>query len=64
MAQSDGHDLPGKVDKGIPGVTAVIDDIVAGFEDSVREPVDVRDDGVMGGSHLFFPTDAIRFDRR
>jgi hypothetical protein len=30
------------VDKGIPGITAVIDDIVAGFEDSVREPVDAR----------------------
>ena len=39
LAQSDGHDLPGSVDKGIPGVTAVIDDIVVGFEDAVREPV-------------------------
>ena len=24
LAQSDGHDLPGSVDKGIPGVAAVI----------------------------------------
>ena len=39
MAQCDGHDLPGSVDKGIPGITAVIDDIVVGFEDAVREPV-------------------------
>ena len=39
LAQTDGHDLPGAVDKGIPGVTAVIDDIVVGFEDAVREPV-------------------------
>ena len=39
LAQSDGHDLPGSVDKGIPGVAAVIDDIVVGFEDAVREPV-------------------------
>jgi hypothetical protein len=31
-------DLPGSVEKGIPGVAAVIDD-VAGFEDAVREPV-------------------------
>ena len=39
LAQSDGHDLPGSVDKDIPGVAAVIDDIVVGFEDAVREPV-------------------------
>ena len=39
LAQCDGHDLPGSVDKGIPGITAVIDDIVVGFEDAVREPV-------------------------
>jgi hypothetical protein len=39
LEQSDGHDQ-GSVDNGIPGVTAVIDDFVAGFEDSVGEPVD------------------------
>ena len=39
MAQSDGHDFPRAVDEGIPGITAVIDDIVVGFEDAVREPV-------------------------
>jgi hypothetical protein len=35
----DGHDFPGPVDERIPGVAAVIDDIVVGFEDAVREPV-------------------------
>ena len=39
LAHSNGRDLPGSVDKGIPGVAAVIDDIVVGFEDAVREPV-------------------------
>jgi hypothetical protein len=39
LAECDGHDLPGSVDKGIPGITAVIDDIVVGFEDAVRKPV-------------------------
>jgi hypothetical protein len=35
LAQSDAHDLPGSVDEGIPGIAAVIDDIVVGFEDAV-----------------------------
>jgi hypothetical protein len=52
LGHCDGHDLPGPIDKGIPGVTAVINDIVARFEESVREPVDVRDNGDIGGSHL------------
>jgi hypothetical protein len=39
LAQSDGHYFPRAVDEGIPSVAAVIDDIVVGFEDSVREPV-------------------------
>jgi hypothetical protein len=39
LAHSNGRDLPGSVDKGIPGVAAVIDDIVVGSEDAVREPV-------------------------
>lgn len=39
LAHSDGHDLPGLVDERIPGVAAVVDDIVVGFEDAVREPV-------------------------
>jgi hypothetical protein len=32
----DGHDFPGLIDEGVPGVAAVIDDVVEGFEDSVR----------------------------
>ena len=39
LAQSDGHDFPRAVDEGIPSIAAVIDDIVVGFEDAVREPV-------------------------
>jgi hypothetical protein len=40
----------GRSTKVFSGVTAVIDDIVAGFEDSVREPVDVRNNGDMAGA--------------
>ena len=32
----DGHDLPRLIDEGVPGIAAVIDDIVEGFEDTVR----------------------------
>jgi hypothetical protein len=39
IAQSDRHDFPGLIDELVPGVAAVIDDIVIGFEDAVREPV-------------------------
>ena len=39
LAQSDGHDAPRAVDERIPSVAAVIDYIVIGFEDAVREPV-------------------------
>ena len=35
----DGHDLPGLIDQSVPSIAAVIDDIVEGFEDSVRQPV-------------------------
>jgi len=35
----DGHDLPWLIDEGIPGVAAMIHDVVEGFEDPVREPV-------------------------
>jgi hypothetical protein len=31
-----GHDLPRLVDKGVPGIATVIDDVVEGFEDAVR----------------------------
>jgi hypothetical protein len=35
----DGHDFPRLIDERVPGEAAVIDDIVEGFEDPVREPV-------------------------
>ena len=39
IAAGDRHDLPGLIDERVPGVAAVIDDIVEGFEDAVRQPV-------------------------
>jgi hypothetical protein len=32
----DGHDFPRPLDERVPGVAAVIDDVVEGFENSVR----------------------------
>ena len=39
VASRDGHNLPGLVDECVPSVAAVVDDIVEGFENSVRQPV-------------------------
>ena len=39
LAQPDGHDFPRTVEERIPCIAAVIDDIVVGFEDAIREPV-------------------------
>jgi len=39
FAHSDGHDPPRLIDEVVPGVAAVIDDVVEGFEDPVREPI-------------------------
>jgi hypothetical protein len=39
LAQSDGHDPPGLVDELVPCLAAVVDEIVVGFEDAVRQPV-------------------------
>ncbi len=36
---SDGHYLPGHIDELVPGEATVIEDVVVGFEDPVREPV-------------------------
>ena len=36
---SDGHDTRGLVDQLVPGITAMIDDLIIGFEDAVGEPV-------------------------
>ena len=35
IAARDGHDLPGLINERVPGVAAVVDDIVEGFEDPV-----------------------------
>ena len=55
IAQSDGHDAPGLIDELVPGVAAVVDDVVVGFEDAVREPVVAHElpdvlDGVQFGA--------------
>ena len=39
ITQADGHDRPGLIDELIPGVAALIDDVVVGPEDSVGKPV-------------------------
>jgi len=39
IAQADGHDAPGLLDELVPGVAAVSDDVVVGFEHAVGEPV-------------------------
>jgi hypothetical protein len=43
IAASDGHDFPGLINERVPGVAAVIDDFVEGFEDAVRQPVRPRE---------------------
>lgn len=39
IAQADGHDAQRLVDETVPCVSAVIDDVVIGFEDAVRQQV-------------------------
>lgn len=39
FAVSDGHDAPGLVDELVPSLAAVVDDVVVGGEDPVRQPV-------------------------
>ena len=39
MAQADRHDAPRLVDKLVPGEAAVIDNVLVGREDAVRQPV-------------------------
>lgn len=39
LAHSDRHDTPWLIDEPIPSMTAVVDDVVVGFEDAVRQPV-------------------------
>src|SRR6266496_4430411 len=39
IAVGNGHDLPRLIGESVPGVAAVVDDVVEGFEDAVRKPV-------------------------
>ena len=39
LAQSDGHDAPWLIDELVPCLTAVVDEIVVGVEDTVGEPI-------------------------
>ena len=39
LAQSDGHDAPRLIDEPVPCEAAVINDVVVGFVDAVRQPV-------------------------
>ena len=39
IAQSEGHYAPWLVDELVPSVAAVVDDVVVGFENAVREPI-------------------------
>ncbi len=39
MPHADGHDAPWLADEVVPGEAAVVDDVVVGFEDAVRQPV-------------------------
>src|SRR5262245_36470898 len=39
IAARDGHDFPRLIDERVPGVAAVIDDVIEGFENSVRQPI-------------------------
>jgi hypothetical protein len=39
LPHSDGHDAPWLIDEVVPGEAAMVDDVVVGLEDAVREPV-------------------------
>src|SRR5712671_1033 len=39
IAQADRHDGPGLVDELVPGIAAVLEDVVVGAEDAIGEPV-------------------------
>jgi hypothetical protein len=39
IAHADGHDRPGSIDELVPSLTAVVDDVVIGCEDPVRQPI-------------------------
>jgi hypothetical protein len=35
LAQSDGHHAPWLIDEPVPGIAAMVDEVVVGFEDAV-----------------------------
>ncbi len=39
VLQVNGHDLPGLIDEAVPSLAAMVDEIVVGMKDAVREPV-------------------------
>jgi hypothetical protein len=39
FACADGHNAPGLIDEAVPGEAAMVEDVVVGSEDPVREPV-------------------------
>jgi hypothetical protein len=39
VSAADGHDSPGSIDELVPSLAAVVDDVVIGCEDAVRQPV-------------------------
>src|ERR1700751_1269073 len=39
IAAGDGHDVPGLIDERVPGIAAVVHNIVERFEHPVRQPV-------------------------
>ena len=39
LSHADGHDAPWLIDEIVPGEAAVVDDVIVGFEDAVRQPV-------------------------
>ena len=61
LAHAEGHNPPRLIDEPVPGEAAMVDDVVVGFEDAVRQPVvahelpDVLDglsSGHLGGSGI------------
>ena len=39
LAQSDRHDAPRLIHQAVPGEAAMVEDVVVGFENAVRQPV-------------------------
>ena len=39
LTKSDGHDAPSLIGEAVPSEAAMVEDVVVGFEDAVRQPV-------------------------